>query len=179
MLKARSPETWKHSIRVGVLTGRIGDHLSYKGIKGKPLFWAGLLHDPGKILVDPDLLTKKERFTARDRRMMEPHGEYGFRMLRGIHDWTAHIMVRHHRFGKHPYPKEIPPASNGRSEMFDVYGRLLALADYYDALMHRDNEKFGKGKLSAKEKRAIYLRENRDQRKLILELEGAGILTFS
>ncbi len=181
ILRARSEETYFHSIRVCLLAASIGDFLSDKGIKAKPLFWAGLLHDIGKALVDPDLFEKKDHFTEDDYKRMEPHVEYDFRLLREVHEWTAHIIVRHHRFGRRPYPKEIPVsgiASGASREIFDTYGRLLALADFYDALMTRDNEKFG-NVFAKNEKREIYFRENADQKDLILELEKAGILTFS
>ena len=180
VLRARSEETFRHSVRVGILAARIGEHLGAEGIKAKTLLWAGLLHDIGKALVDPDLFEKKDRFTEEDYKRMEPHVEYGFRLLRQVHEWTAHIIVRHHRFGKRPYPAELPMTQLSGGELaktFDLYARLLALADYYDALTTRDNDKFGR-QLSADEKRDLYLRENADQKELILELIKAGVLMF-
>jgi len=181
VLGARNEETGRHSIRVGLLAARIGEYLEKSGIKAKTLLWAGLLHDIGKALVDPDLFGNVGKFTEADYKRMEPHVEYGFRILRGTHQWTAHIIVRHHRFGKRPYPDPLPESffSPSMDKVFDKYARILALADYYDALMTRDNEKFGKRKLSPAEKREQYLKDNSDQRNLILELEKAGILTFS
>ncbi|MDP3962925.1 MAG: HD domain-containing protein [bacterium] len=178
-LYLRDEATWRHSIRVGDLASRIGDF--FCDCSGRSLLWAGLLHDIGKILVDPDLFLKRERFTDDDYRRMEPHVEYGWRMLRGIHEWTAHVIVRHHRYGARPYPARLPPMTlPGRTEeRIDALARRLALADYYDALMTRDNAKFGKEPLSPVARREQYLRGNADQEPLILRLEAAGILQFS
>ncbi|MDP2598964.1 MAG: hypothetical protein Q8P49_03985 [Candidatus Liptonbacteria bacterium] len=100
-------------------------------------------------------------------------------MLHGIHEWTAHIIVRHHRFGPDPYP-ELPPLPDylvAKEELINTYARLLALADYYDAITHRDNDKFGGG-LSSWQKRDRCLRDNSDQAALIVKLEKEGILIF-
>ncbi|MDO8558589.1 MAG: HD domain-containing protein [bacterium] len=171
--------TARHSIRVGVLFSRIAEFL---GLDAKAALWPGLLHDIGKGPIDPDVLTKTEKFTEEDYKIMEPHVMNGWNMLQSIFDWTAQIMVRHHQFGKRPYPAVLPvPSPNYTEEtnaMFNRYARLLALADYYDALMYRDNAKHGSVPLSPAQKRALYLQDNDDQKELILELERAGILQF-
>ncbi len=180
ILGRRDENTMRHSIRVGISNARITE---YVGLDAKAGPWAGLLHDIGKALVDTGLLNKKERFTEEDYKHMEPHVINGWNMLQGIFDWTAQIIVRHHRYGKRPYPALLPSPSpdyaEGTDAKFERYARLLALADYYDALMYRNNDKHGTSPLSLAEKRELYLRENGDQRELILELENAGILTFS
>lgn len=176
LLGARDRDTKLHVIRVAVLGGRIGEELRAEGIEPKPLVWAGLLHDIGKALVDPDLFKKTARFTEEDYRRMEPHVEYGWRMLRGVKDFTAHIIVRHHRYGPRPYPAELPPLPLrfARFEgLIDRYGRLLALADYYDALMTRATD-FA-GSLDGAAKRRKFYEDNRDEEQLIARLERAGI----
>jgi HD-GYP domain-containing protein (c-di-GMP phosphodiesterase class II) len=112
---------------------------------------------------------------------MEPHVKYGWDMLSNVHDYTAHVIVRHHQFGPHPYPVTLPPLPphlNGKAEMVTTAARLLALADYYDALMHRNNDKNGSKPLTIKEKRDIYFRDNADQKELIELLESVGVLKF-
>jgi hypothetical protein len=112
---------------------------------------------------------------------MEPHVKYGWDMLTEVHDYTAHILVRHHQYGSKPYPKELPALPEhlqARAEVVDNAARLLALADYYDALMHRNNDKNGAKPLSGKEKREIYMRDNADQKDLIELLESVGVLKF-
>src|ERR1700675_2103133 len=109
ILKNRDQKTYEHSVRVGVLASKIAIYAAQPGISARMLLWAGLLHDIGKALVPPSVLTKTSNFTQEDYAAMEPHVQYGWDMLNNIHDWTAHIVVRHHQFGPHPYPATLPP----------------------------------------------------------------------
>jgi polar amino acid transport system substrate-binding protein len=181
ILRNRDEKTYEHSVRVGILASKIAIYAAKPGISARMMLWAGFLHDVGKSLVPPGVLTKKEAFTREDYAQMEPHVKYGWDMLSNVHDYTAHVIVRHHQFGPNPYPKELPPLPahlNGKAEMVNAAARLLALADYYDALMHRDNEKNGRAPLTSKQKREIYMRDNADQKDLVELLESVGVLKF-
>lgn len=181
ILKNRDAATYDHSIRVGILASKIAIYAAKPGISAKMMLWAGLLHDIGKALVPPGVLTKKAAFTQEDYAAMEPHVKYGWDMLNDVHDYTAHIIVRHHQFGPHPYPAELPPLPDhlkGRAEQIQTAARLLALADYYDALMHRNNERNGSTPLTSKMRREIYMRDNADEKDLVELLESVGVLKF-
>jgi|SRR5208282_480758 len=181
ILRNRDEKTYEHSIRVGILASKIAIYAAKPGISARMLLWAGFLHDIGKTPLPKDLLTKKEAFTDADYAAMEPHVKYGYDMLSDIHDYTAHVLVRHHQFGRNPYPKVLPPLPahlSCKAEMIHTAARLLALADYYDALMHRDNEKNGRAPLTPKQRREIYFRDNADQKELVELLESVGVLKF-
>jgi putative nucleotidyltransferase with HDIG domain len=185
ILRNRDEATYEHSVRVGILASKIAVYAAKPGVTAKMMLWAGLLHDIGKALVPPGVLTKKESFTREDYEAMEPHVRYGWDMLNGVHDYTAHILVRHHRFGSNPYPKELPPvpewvsSHTGGLVVVSTAARLLALADYYDALMSRDNERNGKSLLTPAQKRETYFRDNADQKELIELLESVGVIRFN
>src|SRR5271157_3179847 len=181
ILRNRDEKTYEHSIRVGILASKIAIYAAKPGISARMLLWAGLLHDIGKSLVPPGVLTKKAAFTQDDYAAMEPHVKYGWDMLNDVHDYTAHIIVRHHQFGPHPYPAELPPLPEhlkSRAEQIHTAARLLALADYYDALMHRNNERNGSTPLTSKMRREIYMRDNADEKDLVELLESVGVLKF-
>ena len=182
VLGKRDPATRLHSIRVAYLASRMGVAACRSDINPKVLVWAGLLHDIGKSLIDPSLFRQGAPFDEAAYKEMEQHVLFGVRLLRGVHDWTAYIIARHHRFGSRPYPEDLPPLPlylKEKEEFINLYARLLALADFYDALMTRKDGKFGSKKLSTKEKRDIYLKENNDMKDFILQLERQGTLTFS
>jgi HD-GYP domain-containing protein (c-di-GMP phosphodiesterase class II) len=164
-----------------VLAGKIAIFAAKPGISARMLLWAGLLHDIGKTLVPPGVLSKASDFTQDDRDAMEPHVKYGWDMLADVHDYAAHIIVRHHQFGPKPYPAELPPLPEhlrDKAEMIQTAARLLVLADYFDALTYRENDKNGGKPLTAKEKREIYMRDNADQKELIELLESVGAIKF-
>jgi len=178
-----SEATRLHSIRVAAICGKLGKEIRIKGIHPRTLVIAGLLHDIGKINSDQGLLNKDGAFTAEERGRMEAHVYDGWRILR-LHrrelQFVSHVAVRHHRFGKKPYPEKLPrlPASLVRhEELINIYARLLALADDYDSRMHRNDGRNGDN-LSQFTKREQYLRDNDDQREFILILECAGVINF-
>jgi len=102
-------------------------------------------------------------------------------MLSGRFDFSAAIILWHHRFQADGYPKKLPKHLHVYAESSKLliveYGRIIALADVYDAL-HRANDKFGaKQELSGEEVRAKMFELNPDRKKLIAALYDSGIFT--
>lgn len=177
VLKLKHQPTYEHSIRVGLLGARICRFLH---LDPKVLLFAGTLHDIGKTLVRTELLQKTTGFTEQDMEEMRRHPEDSYRLLRGVHDFSAEVALRHHRHQENGYPKRLPktkiPYSGNTKLMIEYYSRLLSLADFYDALTSRENDKFGeKKKLSCEEAKAILLAKNQDQKHLIEQLYLNGI----
>jgi len=164
-----------HSYRVGLLASEIAEAIGIptfhprnperEGWQGpyditwdysapNALFFAGLLHDIGKALVPACTLCATEKWTDEDRKNMEPHVLDGFRMLRDRFDFTAHVIVWHHRFQSGGYPAELPeklqPFSDEALEKAKEYGKLLMVADVFDA-MHRINSATGGVALTSEE----------------------------
>jgi len=177
LLKDKSPATHEHSLSVGILGQKIAKHMC---INDKILLLAGLLHDCGKMQTDPHTLEKIRGWTDRDYREIKKHVLDSYRLLRGNLDFTAEVILWLHKFQKQGYPKKLPKLlhnySLGTRALIPFYGRLVSLADCYDAL-HRVNEKFGKlQELSEEEIREKMFELNPDQKILIGNLYGAGIL---
>ena len=178
LIKQRDPETYAHSIRVGLRARKIAQ---YMHIDEKALFYVGTLHDVGKSLIDSEILRKTEGFNEQDMQKMRAHPQYGYHLLRGICDFSAEIALRHHRFQENLYPKRVPCPSKKFSRntalLVEHCARLIALTDFYDAASFRVNNKFGeeKEKLSGTQVKELLLKKNLDQKKLIEELYQAGI----
>jgi putative nucleotidyltransferase with HDIG domain len=140
-----------HSLRVGLLADEIAAEI---GADQRALLFAGLLHDVGKALVPACTLCATESWTDADRAAMEQHVMDGFRLLRDRFDFTAHVIVWHHRFQRGGYPQELPAALQPFSEATlakaHEYGKLLMVADVYDA-MHRINSATGGRALAPEE----------------------------
>lgn len=187
ILDGKDPATAQHSMRVAVLAGQIARVEATPGIIPKMLLWAGALHDIGKVAIPLETLAKTEKFTKKDMKAMEPHVLLGWQMLERQFDYTAAIIVRHHQFGPKPYPAklpELPEWLEPKKAVINGAARQLALADFYDALMNRKNDKSKKGKAGAKkeltgnDKRQLYYEANADKARLIVTLEEIGILKF-
>ncbi len=140
-LKTGHPPTYSHSLRVATTALQIG---RLYGVDGMTLFLASLLHDFGKLGICQELLDKAE-WDEKDQIAMEPHVIIGYNCVLdhfGLEfERIAQIMVRHHRFQPHAYPKVLPkpcrPYTSEEIEQVDFHARILALADGYDAAVYR------------------------------------------
>lgn len=183
LLQIKDNDTWEHSVRVGLLGKRIAE---YKHDEPKALFLPGIVHDVGKLLVDSKTLKKKQGFNQDDKKLMDEHPVYGYQLLEGIAPFSALVSYYHHFFGKYGYPpkdKPLPPVNVSFSEdtlhWAKECSRLVAIADFWDAVTHRENDKYNSGeiKLPSKEESIKILLENSGCRTyLVRELYNGGIL---
>jgi putative nucleotidyltransferase with HDIG domain len=171
---------YEHSLRVGILARKLAKALGLPIAAERAMLFAGLLHDIGKALVPLDTLGKTDSWTEEDQRNIEPHVDDGFRMLRGKFDFSAQIMAWHHRFQPNCYPKEPAPLLHGyatdKELEIQVHGRLLMIADSFDA-MHRVNFQYGKKQaLSAQEIKRRMLENNKDWEHIVEFFYREGVL---
>src|SRR3989338_3036609 len=148
---------YQHSVRVGLLCYDIAEFMH---LDKKPLFYGGLLHDLGKSCMPLELLAKADvrlseniDWTTKDREKMKAHVTKSYQLVKAaeypeISEIIPDIVVRHHRYGRDPYPKKLPkfPAqySEGTKTMIGFYSRIVALADVYDALHRLDQQQRSK-----------------------------------
>lgn len=178
-LREESPVThfhYLHSLRVALLARAIGAFIHHEE---KPLLYAGALHDLGKCQTCVDVLGRTDSWSESDQQEIERHVEDGYRLLRGRFDLTAEVIIWHHRFQANGYPDTLPPFLHEYRQttrlLIREYGRIVALADVYDAL-HRTNEKTGVLPLTDSEIREKMLEYNPDRIRLVTALYDAGIL---
>jgi putative nucleotidyltransferase with HDIG domain len=174
-LKAKEISTYEHCLRVGILASDIGDYL---GVDSKALFYAGLMHDVGKALTPIETLTRTDGWSSEDQAKIEEHVIHGVKMLGGLFEFSAAVILYHHRFQSNPYPKDLPEftkpfSDDTRQEIVDL-AKLLTIADTFDAL-HRVNSKHGQ--LNGAEIRERMLELHSEQRKLVHALFCDGVLT--
>jgi len=177
-LKIKDEATYRHSLRVGLVARKMA---RFMHMDEKALLYAGLLHDVGKCLISRDVLQKTEGWTEKDSREMKAHVLNSFKFLQGKFDFSAEVVLWHHRFQAKGYPRKIPSHlheyGEGTKVLIATYGRILAMADVYDAL-HRINEKFGeKRALTGEEIKEKMIQFNIDQKGLINQLYDANVLT--
>jgi len=94
-------------------------------------FWAGLLHDIGKMLIPYDVLHKRGKLTRREREIMQQHPLQGAHLLEQI--GAPQVVIdgahyHHERWDGTGYPHDI-----GEKQVPYV-ARVLAVADAYTAL---------------------------------------------
>jgi HD-GYP domain-containing protein (c-di-GMP phosphodiesterase class II) len=122
---------------------------------------AAMLHDIGKMSVPEYILTKPGRLDLKERLVMEEHVLIGARLFRkhrtDLDLLTYQVILDHHeRWDGQGYPGWVDldtrepieghTDANGkalgkRAEEISIYGRILAVADVYDALVSRKSYK--------------------------------------
>jgi len=167
---------YEHSQRASIITEGVADFMH---LETKAPFYSGLLHDTGKGLAPIEVLGKTDGWTAEDAAAIEPHVMDSYRLIKGRFDFTAEIILLHHRFQVAGYPAKLPPYlhpySEGAKVMIKLCGYLLAMVDVYDSL-HRVNNRSGQVReLNETEIKVKMLELFPDQRRLISELYGAHI----
>jgi putative nucleotidyltransferase with HDIG domain len=106
-------------------------------------YWAGLLHDIGKISVPFGILHKRSGLSRRERKAMQQHSLKGVAILRqiGAPQVVVHGAKFHHeRWDGTGYPYDVG------GEQIPFVARALAVADVYTALT---SDRPYRGKLSS------------------------------
>lgn len=175
VLKKHDSATYEHCLRVGLM-GVEAAELSETDPKA--LLYAGLLHDVGKSSIDKDILRKKSGYTEKNHEQMMEHPMHAYRMLEGVHDFSAEVALRHHSHQKSPYPKKLPkskvPYSEKTWNLIDKTSRTVSLLDVYDAFTTRKNERSGVELSGDETKKAMEIFVP-DQKELIDSLYKEGI----
>ena len=133
IVEARDLYTVHHAERVGRYSRAIG--LAY-GLDAAEdldaLYYGGVLHDLGKVVIPTDILLKDGPFTEGEWAIMRTHPAVGERMCQPLRSTAAYLpMIRHHheRFDGEGYPDHLV------GEDIPLSARIAAVADAYDAMI--------------------------------------------
>lgn len=131
-IEKRDPYTGGHTRRVMNYSLAIAETLDFSKKKKDRLQLGALLHDIGKIGVRDNILLNKQGLTNAEYKKMQKHPEYGKEILKNIdylNDITSAISEHHERFDGNGYPNHLD------GENIDLYARIIAVADTFDAMI--------------------------------------------
>lgn len=131
----RDDDTPQHTARVGELAAEIGERLGLETRRVQHLREAATLHDVGKIGIPDHILLNRGRLSQEEADVMRTHAVLGARLLYGtsspVLQMAASIAATHHEWWDGSgYPVGLA------GEGIPLLGRIVAVADVFDALTH-------------------------------------------
>ena len=129
----RDPETGAHIQRMAHYSRLIAARLGLSGADQELILQAAPMHDIGKIGIPDGILLKPGVLTREEFSIMKTHAQIGFDLLDGsestILQAAALIALTHHeKLDGSGYPRGL------RGEEIPLFGRIVAVADVFDAL---------------------------------------------
>lgn len=137
LMESTSDETGKHIRRVAEFSSLMAKlHPTLSDDDANTLYHASPMHDIGKMIVPHDILHKKGRYTAEEFDIMKQHTTNAYQLLSGsqrkLTKAAAIIAHEHHeKWDGSGYPRGL------KASGIHIYGRIVALADVFDALTHK------------------------------------------
>ena len=129
----RDPETGAHIQRMAHYSQIIARRLGLDEVRCKLILQAAPMHDVGKIGIPDHILLKPGRLTVEEFDVMKRHAELGHELLKDsgseIMQTGAEIALTHHeKYDGSGYPNGLA------GEAIPLFGRIVAVADVFDAL---------------------------------------------
>lgn len=123
---------YNHSLNVAILSHLIGKWLKLPEEDLEILIKSGLLHDIGKLKIDPLVLNKPGRLNDAEFEIMKKHSSLSYKMLKkaGYDDNNIlkAVIFHHEKEDGTGYPLGIA------GKQIPIHARILSVADIFDAM---------------------------------------------
>lgn len=123
---------YNHSLNVAILANLIGKWLELPEQDLEILIKAGLLHDIGKLHIDPLVLNKPGKLNDKEFEVMKKHSSYSYKILKKAGYKNEKILkaviFHHEKEDGSGYPLGIS------GKQIPIHARILSVADIFDAM---------------------------------------------
>lgn len=130
-IDAKDRYTNGHSLRVADYAAKIAEKMGKNPEEQKQIYYAGLLHDVGKIRVPEDIINKPGKLTNEEFEQIKIHPVTGYHILKDIYEDKSMALAakfHHERYDGNGYPSGLS------GENIPEIARIIGVADTYDAM---------------------------------------------
>ena len=131
-LKSQDLYTSLHCLSVSILAMGFGTHLGLPDEKIELLGLAGLLHDVGKMKIDPAILNKPGKLTQEEFEHIKLHPSFGYEALCSQDDIPAAAVQAAHGHHERLDGRGYPQGLDGYQIPFIT--RVVTIVDAFDAI---------------------------------------------
>jgi len=136
ILDAKDDDTGKHVMRVAEFSKLLAELYGLPKDEIDLIYKASPLHDAGKVAIPDNILNKPGKFTPEEWEIMQTHAIKGYEIFQNSHrpilQMAGIIAKEHHeKWDGTGYPYGL------KGFEIHIAGRIVILADVFDALTHK------------------------------------------
>lgn len=127
----KDPYTRGHSQRVAIYTKELARRMGMSDEMIKNYYFAGYMHDCGKVLIPDNILNKEGKLDPEEWLMMKNHTVYGGNVLKDITiipEIREGALYHHEHYDGSGYPEHL------EGKNIPLVARVIGVADYFDAV---------------------------------------------
>ncbi len=130
-IDAKDEYSHGHSVRVAEYAMRIAQNMGKSEEECKMVYYAGLLHDVGKIGIPDAIINKQDELSPEEYEEIKKHPVLGNQILSSIRDYpyiSIGAHYHHERYDGKGYPDGL------KGEDIPEIARIISVADAYDVM---------------------------------------------
>ena len=131
MLEIHDEYTRGHSESVAIFGVQIGKKMGLDRTTLDQIYWTGLVHDIGKILIPEAILNKAGKLTEEEFNIIKQHPVWGHKTLMNsakLNNLAELVLHHHERWDGRGYPDGL------KGEGIPLVSRIICVADAWDAM---------------------------------------------